>query len=240
VSQSIYEHARRAAACVADWSAYSPSVFVEFGVRQAVSDWGAVSIVDTQFAQKSDDSLARSRAELDQVPQLHKLFGPIEYSTQSAEADFEMATALVNRNPAAATRAVDHSRCRGGGWSLAARVADRFRRPVAAADASAHERGQVNAAGSSRVERLKVNSEDAAAERRIAAWLYLHKRENADALPEDDPRKKAYYELGQVAAAALYAQFDRGRPESLDLALYIEEEINRSRSSGAQTKTGED
>jgi hypothetical protein len=52
VSRSIYEQARLTAACIVDWSGYSPSVFLEFGVRQAVSEWGAVSILDHQFTER--------------------------------------------------------------------------------------------------------------------------------------------------------------------------------------------
>jgi hypothetical protein len=234
VSQSIYEQTRRAAACVVDWSAYSPSVFVEFGVRLAVSEWGAVVIVDLQFAQRSDDPLTKSRTELDQISQLGKLFGPIEYSRQNQQRTvFEkIAAALVNRNPRLGANEelsiVHHAAWRAVG------VVNRVLPPVfaelgAAADALSHaDRGEVEAPQILFYESsdLKANSEDAATERRIAAWLYLHRRENAGALPADDPRRKIYLELGQAAAAALYAQ-SNSRPESLDLAMYIEEEINR-------------
>jgi len=47
--QSLYEQIRRTAACVVDWSEYSPSVFLELGVRLAVSAWGAVQIVDERY-----------------------------------------------------------------------------------------------------------------------------------------------------------------------------------------------
>ena len=69
---------------------------------------------------------------------------------------------------------------------------------------------------------LKSNSEDAALERRIAAWLYLSRRENAGGLADDDPRKKTFRDLGIATAAALYV---RGGPGILELALDIGKSI---------------
>jgi hypothetical protein len=248
VSQSIYEQARLTAGCVADWSSYSPSVFVEFGVREAVSDWGAVCIVDRRFAQASDDALARTRAELVQVEQLQTLFEPIEYSMQSQQkaADFgQMASALANKNPRLGANqglSIIHDAAWRAVESVQAVLPTVYAELRAGADALSHaDRGEVEAPQILFYESsaLKANSEDAATERRIAAWLYLHKREHAAALPESDPRKRAYYELGRAAAAALYAQSERGRAESLDLAMYIEEKMKQAMSAGEATKAGE-
>ncbi len=46
ISQSIYENVRRVSGCVADWTGYSPSVFLELGARLAVSELGAMHIFD--------------------------------------------------------------------------------------------------------------------------------------------------------------------------------------------------
>jgi hypothetical protein len=247
ISQAIYEQTRRVAACIVDWSAYNPSVFVEYGVRLAVSEWGAVAIIDRQFAQDSDDSLARDRSELKQASQLARLFGTIEYARKDQQrVPFEkMAAALASRNPRFRTQQ-EVSIVHDAAWR-AVEVVQRVLPSVVAdldseADALSHaDRGEVEAPQILFYESsdLKINTEDAATERRIAAWLYLHKRENAGALPADDARRKAYVELGQAAAAALYAQSNR-RPDSLDLAMYIEEEINRPIAAGEEHDRKED
>ena len=86
------------------WStglAYTPSVFVEFGVRQAVSEWGAVAIIDSQFAGRSNVPQAKVRAKLDQVAQLRTLFAPISYLVQNQQRQVfdSIARAVVERNP---------------------------------------------------------------------------------------------------------------------------------------------
>lgn len=232
VSQSIYEQARRAAACVVDWSGYSPSVFVEFGVRQAVSEWGALAVIDPEFSERGDDSLAKERAKLDQASQLRALFAPVEYSfTRPKREAFEtLARGLVDRHPQlgadrelstihdAAWRAID---------SVQRASPSVFAELTEAANALSHvDRGKTQAPQILFYESplLKASSEEAALERRIAAWLYLSVRAKAGDLPDDDPRKTAYRELGTATAAALY---ERGRDEDLDLALQIEEQISQ-------------
>jgi hypothetical protein len=239
VSQAIYEQARRVAACVVDWTDYSPSVFVELGVRQAVSEWGAVSIIDQSFKGGAE---ATARRDLKQVGQLDRLFAPLKYSLKTKRTDFAgVASALVNQNLDEAAHqplSIIHDVA----WRAVATVTTTlppvFEELSAAADALSHaDQGQVQKAQilfhESSV--LKLNSEDAAIERRVSAWLYLHKRVNAAALPERDPRRKRYFELGEAAAAGLYAQSERDRPDSLDLALYIEDEMNRARTPGSGT-----
>jgi tetratricopeptide (TPR) repeat protein len=106
--QCLFEQIRRTAACVVDWTEYSPSVFMELGVRLAVSEWGAVQIVDRRYLpgsalaaaeqQELDDidsreflpdageqatdpgeSLPSPRRKLAQVEHLAKLFKPLVY-----------------------------------------------------------------------------------------------------------------------------------------------------------------
>jgi hypothetical protein len=244
VSQAIYEQARRAAACVVDWSGYSPSVFVEFGVRQAVSEWGAVAILDAPFADRSADPLARERAGLEQVRQLTALFDPIPYSGQNApKVEFErIADALVNRHPqlgADRELSIVHDAAWRAIGSVQRATPTVYAELDAAANALSHaDRDQKQAPQILFYESaaLKTNSEQAALERRIAAWLYLHRRENAGTLPDGDPRRTMYRELGLATAAALY---DRGGAEDLDLALFIEDELGRS-STGPTRPEGQE
>ena len=70
----------------------------------------------------------------------------------------------------------------------------------------------------------KQDSERAALELRIAAWLYLEHRVHFAKLKEDEELLKSYRELGRSAIDALY---DLGDDESLDLASYIEDRLNQ-------------
>ena len=72
------------------------------------------------------------------------------------------------------------------------------------------------------VPEIKRDQEVGALERRIAAWLYLDQRLRASDLPEGDPRRLAWIETGQLAAAAL---FDSDLDSDQDFALYISEKI---------------
>jgi hypothetical protein len=233
VSQSIYEQARRTAACVVDWSGYSPSVFVEFGVRHAVSEWGAVAIIDPRFvADSEEDWPSNERAQLDQVAQLRTIFAPIEYSPQSQKRDAldTIARALVDRHPqlgANRNLSIVHDAAWRAMGSVQLASPSVFAELTESANALSHaDRGKIQAPQILFYESkpLKSNSEEAALERRIAAWLYLWKREEAGALPDDDPRKAAYRDLGIATAAELY---ERGRSQDLELATHIYGEIKQ-------------
>jgi tetratricopeptide (TPR) repeat protein len=233
VSQSIYEQARRTAACVVDWSGYSPSVFVEFGVRHAVSEWGAVSIIDPQFVVDSDEDWpSNERAQLEQVTQLRAIFAPIEYSPQTYKRDTldAIGRALVDRHPqlgANTNLSIIHDAAWRAMGTVHGASQSVFAELTETANALSHaDRGKTQAPQILFYESnaLKSNSEEAALERRIAAWLYLWKREQAAALPDDDPRKVAYRDLGIAAAAELY---ERGRSQDFDLATHIYEEIKQ-------------
>ena len=49
IRQSVYEQIRRTAACIVDWSEFSASVFLELGARLAVSEWGAIQVIDDRY-----------------------------------------------------------------------------------------------------------------------------------------------------------------------------------------------
>ena len=91
VHQALYEQIRRSAACVVDWSDFKSSVFLELGVRLAVSEWGAISIIDERCLP----------AQTKQIELMQRLFSPIAYRRQNETVDaFErVADEIVQRNP---------------------------------------------------------------------------------------------------------------------------------------------
>ncbi len=71
--QGLYEQIRRTAGCVVDWSEYNASVFLELGIRLAVSEWGALQIIDERYLPGGTKAPA-----LTQVEKMRRLFNPID------------------------------------------------------------------------------------------------------------------------------------------------------------------
>jgi hypothetical protein len=229
VSQSIYEHARRTSGCVCDWSGFSPSVFLELGVRLAVSDWGVVSILDETFAAKSLDERATERSKLQQVSQLRTLFAPLTYNFDERRGELDkVAAALFDPHPQLRS---------GEGSSLVHDAASRAVARVQPAwpevflDLSNTADGLI--ARRQEDERPKVlfyesdsvkeNTERAALERRIAAWLYMERRLGKDGLVGNEEARKLFRSLKGAIRSALEA---RGTPEDIKLIQYMDERMN--------------
>jgi hypothetical protein len=49
VSQRLYDRIRRLAGCLMDWTDFSPSAFLELGVRLSVSAWGVVQLIEESY-----------------------------------------------------------------------------------------------------------------------------------------------------------------------------------------------
>jgi hypothetical protein len=54
---------------VLEWSEYSPSVFLELGARLAISEWGAVQVIDEQHLPNGAKA-----PKLRQIEKLRRLF----------------------------------------------------------------------------------------------------------------------------------------------------------------------
>jgi hypothetical protein len=223
IRQKIYEQIRRTAACVVDWSEFTGSVFLELGVRLAVSEWGAIQVIDDRYLPGGERA-----SKWAQVDRMRRLLSPIpyKYRAQSSEA-FEQVVELLQRNPSldgeAAYNRIHRSLLAAIGTVQAAQpsVVEDLKR---SADSLHHpQQGRVGAPQilfhGSRL--AKLDSERAALERRMAAWLYLDRVRFAK-LQEDDELLKSYRELGRSTIDALY---DLGNDESLDLASYIEKRL---------------
>jgi hypothetical protein len=71
---------------------------------------------------------------------------------------------------------------------------------------------------------MKQDSERAALELRVAAWLYLEHRIGLPKLREDAATRELYRALGRAAADALYDLTD---DESIKFAGYIEDRLSQ-------------
>ncbi len=227
VRQSVYEQIRRTAACVVDWSEFSASVFLELGARLAISEWGAIQVIDDRYLTDGERA-----SKLAQVDGMRRLLGPMPYAHRIKSPDgFEQVVeVLLQRNPALDGEA-DYNRIHRSLLGVietvqAARipVVEELRRQ---ADSLHHpQQGRVGAPQilfhGSRL--AKQDSERAALELRIAAWLYLEHRVRFDKVKKDEVLLKSYRELGRSAIDALY---DLGDDESLDLASHIEDRLNQ-------------
>jgi hypothetical protein len=217
VSQSLYEHIRRVAGCVMDWSLYSPSTFMELGVRLAVSPWGALQLIDERFLPGGESAARALRAdgtpgpELGQIALMKALLDPRPYRLGVADGFGDVAEALATRRPfddqAAAynwVHAVVREAIEPVSLSIPSvqRVLNDTARSLLS-DAKERDRRELTQALFYASARLKKDREAAALERRIAAWLYLeHRLLKRAGFSEED--KALYLKLGEEAAAALY------------------------------------
>lgn len=72
---------------------------------------------------------------------------------------------------------------------------------------------------------IKQDSQNAALERRIAAWLYLEHRVRASGNQMGEDMRALYQDLGRSSTDALY---DLGDDESIKFAIYIEERLKQA------------
>jgi hypothetical protein len=227
IRQSVYEQIRRTAACVVDWSEFSASVFLELGARLAVSEWGAIQVIDDRYLPGGERA-----SKLAQVDRMRRLLGPMpyKYRAESSSAFEQIVDVLLERNPSldgeADYNGIHRSLLAIIGTAQAAQpsVVEELKRR---ADSLHHpQQGRVGAPQilfhGSRL--AKQDSERAALERRIAAWLYLEHRVGFAKLKDDEESLKAYRELGRSAIDALY---DLGDDESLELASIIEDRLTQ-------------
>lgn len=222
VSQSLYEHIRRVAGCVMDWSLFSPSTFMELGVRLAVSPWGAVQLIEQNFlptgpcaarAISHDDTVG---PELQQVALMQTLLRPRPYRLGDNEDAFaDVAESLVSRRP------FDEQT---SSYSWIHSVVQEAIEPVSLSTPPLHQtlydRAQSLRSDANQRDRreltqalfyastvLKKDREAAALETRIAAWLYLEYRMMSRGDMSDEA-KALHLKLGQEVAAALYEEGD--------------------------------
>ena len=225
VSQALYEHIRRVSGCVMDWSLFSPSSFLELGVRLAVSPWGAVQIIEERYlpgrecAARVKGPDGQQGPELQQVALMKAQLEPRSYRIGGAGAFDDLAEALARRRPFdekepsynwvhhAVRDAIEPVSV---AYPEVHNVLDRSAQSLSSSEKDRIEVAQTLFAASKHIKR---DCERAALEQRIAAWLYLEYRMKPRGLSED--AKALYQKLGQDTAAALY---DSDAPEDFELA----------------------
>jgi hypothetical protein len=227
VRQSIYEQIRRTAACVVDWSKLSASVFLELGARLAVSEWGAIQVIDHRYL--PGEELALGKSQVERMSRLLQPF-PYMYRSESLDAFEQIVDELLKRNPNLDEKPTYNRIHRAllpvieKTQTAEVPLIEGLKRQ---ADALHHpQQSRVGAPQilfhSSRT--LKQSSERAALELRIAAWLYMEYRGPRGKLKADEDMMRSYRDLGQSVLDALY---DLGDDESLELAAYIEDRLNQ-------------
>lgn len=225
VSLSLYEQIRRCAACIADWTYSSPSTFFELGVRIAASEWGVVQLVSTSWiAEVAGGSSSHRR----QFERMLILFNPIQYGgTPDDVVGSDVAARLVDFRERPELRG--QYGLRKVAAEALARVETKLLDVATAlrqeADTLHHPQQiqhNIPRALFYELPDIKLDQERAALERRISAWLYLDVRQGAGSLDADDPRHRAWVDIGRQVAAEL---FKSGLDADLDLAGEISEKI---------------
>jgi Caspase domain len=228
VSQALYENIRRASACVMDWSYFSPSTFLELGVRLVVSPWGALQVIDERFlpsAELAPHVRLADGPELQQVGKMVKRFEPRAYRIDGEAPFDELLALLVQRRPFDEDE-TDYNRIHrliqkeiGSVSPTMPGVHDVMRRAADTLSDAEQDRRAASQVLFSANEDIKRDREHAALEYRISAWLYLEHRAGARSRPDGDRLREAHRSLGQIVASALY---DTGNDADFLMAQEIE------------------
>src|SRR5262249_31435851 len=90
------EQIRRCAACVVDWSDANASVFFELGSRLAVSEWGAIQIIDDNRLPSDERAYQR-----EQIEHMRRLLDPVPYKYPDWTSDVfgRIIDEFLRRNP---------------------------------------------------------------------------------------------------------------------------------------------
>lgn len=244
VSQSLYEQIRRSEGCVVDWTRFSPSTFFELGVRLAVSEWGAIQIIDERYLPGGSMS-DRWKDMSKQITAMARLFEPLRYDMTDPKRQEEpiMAAAVVLSTPDPRNlgkRSMVNQRVSDAMSVVAEKHPPVHQHLKDTADSLRHpDREQMGASkilfrntASDRVQRA---SEAMAMELRIAAWLYLHYRLQAGKRKPGDPLCELYQELGRESSDALSdAAIKTGEEAELILANEIEDLIKAREKDNAE------
>ncbi len=234
VYQKLYEAIRRTEMCIADWTRYRANVFLELGVRLAISNLGAVQILEDPDSREEDvDSEDRPEdITLRELPghvrDMEALFRPITY--RCLDGDTEPYKMMLDVFEASkhdvGGLSTDHQRV--------------YRTVVDAVEGSHPGQEPVHAylsrtadllqgrdqqsEGVSQVlfvesKTMKREAEAAARELRVAAWLYLEHR--LDAAESAEPELiREYLKLGDLVAGQLIARTATPRDRQLGRAIY--------------------
>jgi hypothetical protein len=150
---------------------------------------------------------------------MRRTFAPLEYSHQPDFGDLVVERLLtISRSGATSGHqlrgvAID---VLGEVQPRIADVPDALCREADSLDNPARERLNVPQTLFFEAQAIKVSEEEAALERRLAAWLYLEHRIRARELSPDDPRRRQWSRLGRQVAERLLSNTD-----DVDLGIMI-------------------
>ena len=216
VSQTLFEAIRLTDLCIVDWTELRANVMFEAGVRLATNPLGAVHIIDAADAHAHVDTHANADADADahahvgdtanvapHVRQMLRLFKPVAYRCKAG--DSSGFAEMIGRFEA--SLAAHRSGEVGFVFRAVGQAIDRRAQPAAPPLVDELLRGanildsdDQQSTGLSPVLFHEVNREladeasAAAAERRLAAWLYLTRRWTAAEIGADSQRL-AQFEL---------------------------------------------
>ena len=231
VAQTLYESIRLTDMCVVDWTNCRANVMFEAGVRSAANPLGAVHIV--AWTEGGGFQLGPKPAE--HVEKMIALFSPIGYLCKPGNADVYLR--MIERFEQSLSQTSDNfnsliyrtvGRCLGDMPSPALSVADEL---VRSADLLLS--GDYESSGICPVlyhdvsKRILDDVAEAAAERRLAAWLYLERRTPDHVIRADDDLYTRFRTLGAQSRRWLKKQ-----PDS-DLDDYIRKRMQQVRDAQA-------
>ncbi|HEX3555070.1 MAG TPA: hypothetical protein VIA62_17745 [Thermoanaerobaculia bacterium] len=246
VSQSLYEAIRLTSMCIVDWTGWQANVFFELGVRLAVSEIGAVCILehqDTASRSAENESLEEVRLKNTVRQRAHLLdrFAPILYRAPSphdrATLDMDDFRKMVDYHKTLVSSRSGDIPILGDlppdftytaitqsiDWRVEVSAKPVYKELIESADLLSERESK----GKSPVlypgnALLVEKAAEGAIERRLAAWYYLDQRYGLDEIKSDSELAKTYETLGNILASTLL-----GSPRTVDkeLAQAIREKV---------------
>jgi hypothetical protein len=181
VAQTLFESIRLTDMCVVDWTGLRTNVIFEAGVRMATNPLGAVHIIE----HGEHERLRNLGQASEQAPNLLRMFAPVAYRLSGTDvAPFDAMVQRFAESLAANGRGENNFV-----YAMAGAAIDRRSQPAAlplvselTRSANLLEPEEQESTGISPVLYHEVNRElmkearEAAADRRLAAWLFVSRR----------------------------------------------------------------
>jgi hypothetical protein len=250
VSQSLYEAIRLTSMCIVDWTDWQPNVFFELGVRLAVSEIGAVCIIEDQDkTEKAEGEENHNSSRLENTRRQRAQFlmrlTPIRYKASwpsnrkgsdttyfKEMVDYHKTLVLGREVVSSGSLSPDFTYkviTRSIDWKMEISAKQVFQELIESANLLS--KPDLDTAGRSPVlypgnDTLVEKAEEGALERRLAAWYYIDQRYGLEEILGDPDLGGAYEALGNVLAGTLLRS---PTPSDKALAQAIREKVKRLR-----------
>jgi hypothetical protein len=234
VVQTLYELIRRVDMCVVDWTDLRPNVMFELGVRLAVNRLGAIHIVAAAENGRDDNKDNESpNADLIHVRDMSRLFRIIEYSCENpVGTPFQEMVQWFDQGLRAGNTREDVERYRKERQmdfliyeAIGAAVGSEPQAIWLPLVQELTERARLlsseeeESTGTSSIlyqdvsPALRARAEEAAIDRRIAAWLYIDAHYTDDEIADDAQLLREFRALG----AQILRWFNKQRELAVEL-----------------------